>query len=158
MSQFFEVHPENPQLRLLKQAVQLLEKGGVLAVPTDSSYALVCHLDDKAAADNLRRIRGVDDKHHLTLLCRDLAELASSAGLGLDAVRAVERGQRLAAIELHQHLGLRGPIRTAPSMSMGDDDTLRAALFTLAPEDLPAPIYPYRHFLDAQGERAIQDD
>ncbi len=79
MAQYFELHPDNPQLRLLKQAVALLEKGGILAVPTDSSYALVCQLDDKAAADNLRRIRGVDDKHHLTLLCRDLSELASYA-------------------------------------------------------------------------------
>ena len=79
MAQFFEVHPDNPQQRLLKQAVALLQKGGVLAVPTDSSYALVCHLDDKAAADRLRQIRGVDDKHHLTLLCRDLSELASYA-------------------------------------------------------------------------------
>lgn len=79
MAQLFEVHPDNPQPRLLKQAVALLEKGSVLAVPTDSSYALVCHLDDKAAADNLRRVRGVDDKHHLTLLCRDLSELASYA-------------------------------------------------------------------------------
>ncbi|MBA4213072.1 MAG: threonylcarbamoyl-AMP synthase [Polaromonas sp.] len=79
MSQLFEVHPENPQPRLLKQAVQLLERGGVLAVPTDSSYALVCHLDDKTAADRLRRIRQVDDKHHLTLICRDLSELASYA-------------------------------------------------------------------------------
>ena len=79
MSQFFEIHPDNPQPRLLKQAVQLLGKGGVLAVPTDSSYALVCQLDDKAAADRLRRIRQVDDKHHLTLLCRDLSELASYA-------------------------------------------------------------------------------
>ena len=79
MAQYFDVHPDNPQARLLKQAVALLEKGGVLAVPTDSSYALVCHLDDKAAVDNLRRIRGVDDKHHLTLLCRDLSELASYA-------------------------------------------------------------------------------
>ncbi len=79
MSQFFEVHPQNPQPRLLKQAVQLLERGGVLAVPTDSSYALVCHLDDKTAADRLRRIRQVDDKHHLTLICRDLSELASYA-------------------------------------------------------------------------------
>ena len=79
MSQFFEVHPDNPQPRLLKQAVALLSQGGVLAVPTDSSYALVCHLDDKAAADQLRRIRGVDDKHHLTLLCRDLSELANYA-------------------------------------------------------------------------------
>ena len=79
MAQFFEVHPDNPHPRLLKQAVALLEKGGVLAVPTDSSYALVCHLDDKAAADQLRLIRGVDDKHHLTLLCRDLSELANYA-------------------------------------------------------------------------------
>ena len=79
MPQHFEVHPDNPQQRLLKQAAALLAKGEVLAVPTDSSYALVCHLDDKAAADKLRRIRGVDDKHHLTLLCRDLSELANYA-------------------------------------------------------------------------------
>ena len=79
MAQYFELHPNNPQLRLLRQAVALLEKGGVLAVPTDSSYALACHLDDKAAADRLRRIRGVDDRHHLTLLCRDLRELANYA-------------------------------------------------------------------------------
>ncbi len=79
MAQYFEVHPHNPQPRLLKQAVALLERGGVLAVPTDSSYALACHLDDKAAADRLRQIRNVDDKHHLTLLCRDLRELANYA-------------------------------------------------------------------------------
>ncbi|MFI5444349.1 L-threonylcarbamoyladenylate synthase [Polaromonas sp. UC242_47] len=79
MAQFFEIHPDNPQARLLKQAVALLARGDILAVPTDSSYALVCQLDDKAAADRLRRIRGVDDKHHLTLLCRDLSELANYA-------------------------------------------------------------------------------
>lgn len=79
MAQYFEVHPDNPQPRLLKQAVALLERGGILAVPTDSSYALACHLDDKAAADRLRQIRGVDDRHHLTLLCRDLSELANYA-------------------------------------------------------------------------------
>jgi tRNA threonylcarbamoyl adenosine modification protein (Sua5/YciO/YrdC/YwlC family) len=76
MSQYFEIHPDNPQPRLLKQAAQILHQGGIAAVPTDSSYALVCHLDDKAAAQQLRRIREVDDKHHLTLLCRDLSELA----------------------------------------------------------------------------------
>ena len=79
MSQLFEVHPQNPQPRLLKQAAQILQEGGVAAVPTDSSYALVCRLDDKTAAENMRRIRQVDDKHHLTLLCRDLSELASYA-------------------------------------------------------------------------------
>jgi len=79
MAQYFSVHPDNPQQRLLKQAVALLTQGGVLAVPTDSSYALVCHMDDKTAADHLRKVRGVDDKHHLTLLCRDLRELANYA-------------------------------------------------------------------------------
>ena len=79
MAQYFSVHPENPQPRLLKQAVALLVQGGVLAVPTDSSYALVCHMDDKAAADHLRKVRGVDEKHHLTLLCRDMSELANYA-------------------------------------------------------------------------------
>ena len=79
MAQLFEVHPDNPQQRFLKQAAQILQAGGIAAIPTDSSYALVCRLDDKAAAENLRRLRGVDDKHHLTLLCRDLSELASYA-------------------------------------------------------------------------------
>jgi tRNA threonylcarbamoyl adenosine modification protein (Sua5/YciO/YrdC/YwlC family) len=79
MSQYFELHPDNPQPRLLKQAAQILHAGGIAAVPTDSSYALVCHLDDKDAANQLRRLRQVDDKHHLTLLCRDLSELASYA-------------------------------------------------------------------------------
>jgi tRNA threonylcarbamoyl adenosine modification protein (Sua5/YciO/YrdC/YwlC family) len=92
MSQYFEVHPDNPQVRLLKQAANLLAKGGVLAVPTDSSYALVCHLDDKAAADRLRRIRGVDDKHHLTLLCRDLSELASYARVDNRQYRLLKLG------------------------------------------------------------------
>ena len=79
MAQFFEVHPDNPQPRLLKQAVALLQAGEVIAVPTDSSYALVCQLDDRNATEQMRRIRQVDDKHHLTLLCRDLSELASYA-------------------------------------------------------------------------------
>jgi tRNA threonylcarbamoyl adenosine modification protein (Sua5/YciO/YrdC/YwlC family) len=79
MSQYFDVHPENPQPRLLKQAAQILHAGGIAAIPTDSSYALVCHLDDKDAVQALRRIRQVDDKHHLTLLCRDLSEVAAYA-------------------------------------------------------------------------------
>jgi tRNA threonylcarbamoyl adenosine modification protein (Sua5/YciO/YrdC/YwlC family) len=92
MSQYFEVHPDNPQPRLLKQAVQILHGGGIAAIPTDSSYALVCHLDDKAAAENLRRIRGVDDKHHLTLLCRDLSELASYARVDNKQYRLLKLG------------------------------------------------------------------
>ena len=75
MSQFFQIHPDNPQLRLIKQAAQIIQSGGVVAVPTDSCYSLVCQLDDKGAVERLRRIRGIDEKHHLTLLCRDLSEL-----------------------------------------------------------------------------------
>ena len=91
MAQFFSVHPDNPQARLLKQAVQLLNQGRVLAVPTDSSYALVCHVDDKSAVDQLRRIRGVDDKHHLTLLCRDLSELANYARVDNKQFRTIKQ-------------------------------------------------------------------
>ncbi|MBK7614237.1 MAG: threonylcarbamoyl-AMP synthase [Vitreoscilla sp.] len=92
MSQYFEVHPENPQARLLKQAAQILLTGGVAAVPTDSSYALVCRLDDKTAAERLRRIRQVDDKHHLTLLCRDLSELANYAKVDNRQYRLMKLG------------------------------------------------------------------
>ncbi|MDH4394018.1 MAG: L-threonylcarbamoyladenylate synthase [Aquabacterium sp.] len=92
MSQYFDVHPDNPQPRLIKQAAQLLHQGGVCAVPTDSSYALVCHLDDKAAAEALRRIRQVDDKHHLTLLCRDLSELATYARVDNRQFRLLKLG------------------------------------------------------------------
>jgi tRNA threonylcarbamoyl adenosine modification protein (Sua5/YciO/YrdC/YwlC family) len=92
MSQYFEVHPDNPQPRLLKQAAQLLHGGGVCAVPTDSSYALVCHLDDKAAAEKLRRIREVDERHHLTLLCRDLSELGRYARVDNRQYRLLKLG------------------------------------------------------------------
>src|SRR5690606_6543402 len=79
MSQFFHIHPDNPQPRLIAQAAQIIRSGGIVALPTDSCYALVCQLDDKDAVTRLRRIRHVDDKHHLTLLCRDLAEIANYA-------------------------------------------------------------------------------
>jgi tRNA threonylcarbamoyl adenosine modification protein (Sua5/YciO/YrdC/YwlC family) len=92
MSQYFEVHPDNPQPRLLKQAAQILHGGGIAAIPTDSSYALVCHLDDKAAVQRLRQIREVDDKHHLTLLCRDLSELAAYARVDNRQYRLLKLG------------------------------------------------------------------
>ncbi|SDY31391.1 tRNA threonylcarbamoyl adenosine modification protein, Sua5/YciO/YrdC/YwlC family [Collimonas sp. OK242] len=76
MSQFFQIHPDNPQLRLIKQAVQIIQAGGIVALPTDCCYALVCQLDNKDAVERVRRIRGVDDKHHLTMLCRDLSEIS----------------------------------------------------------------------------------
>ena len=92
MSQLFEVHPQNPQPRLLKQAAAILQAGGVAAVPTDSSYALACRLDDKAAAEQLRRIRQIDDKHHLTLLCRDLSAVARFARVDNRQYRMLKLG------------------------------------------------------------------
>lgn len=77
MSQFFQIHPENPQARLVRQAVDIIRGGGVVAYPTDSAYALGCHLGDKNALDRIRRIRKLDDRHNFTLMCRDLSEIAS---------------------------------------------------------------------------------
>ena len=79
MAQFFTIHTDNPQRRLLNQAAQILHQGGLIAMPTDSGYVLACHLDDKAVAQKLRRVRGIDDKHHLTLMCRNLTELSNFA-------------------------------------------------------------------------------
>ena len=79
MTQYFHIHPENPQARLIKQAVQIIRNGGVIAYPTDSAYALGCHLGDKEALAKIVRIRQLDDKHHFTLLCRDLSEIATYA-------------------------------------------------------------------------------
>ncbi|MCH7342057.1 threonylcarbamoyl-AMP synthase [Pelomonas sp. CA6] len=92
MALLYDVHPDNPQQRLLKQAAQVLHGGGIAAIPTDSSYALVCHLDDKAAVDRLRQLRGVDDRHHLTLLCRDLSELANYARVDNRQYRMLKLG------------------------------------------------------------------
>lgn len=92
MSQYFEVHPHDPQLRLLKQAAQLLRDGRILALPTDSSYAFVCRLDDKAAAEQLRRIRQIDEKQHLSLLCRDLSQLARFAHVDNAQYRLLKHG------------------------------------------------------------------
>lgn len=76
MAQYFQIHPVNPQPRLIAQAVRIVRDGGVIAYPTDSSYALGCHIGDKAAMERIQRIRRVDDRHNLTLMCRDLSELA----------------------------------------------------------------------------------
>ena len=92
MAQYFSVHPANPQPRLLKQAAELLRQGGILAIPTDSSYALVCQLDDKGAAESLRRIRALDDKQPLSLICRDLSELANYARVDNTQFRLLKLG------------------------------------------------------------------
>ncbi len=79
MAQFFSIHPDNPNARLIRQAAAMLREGAVIVYPTDSGYALGCHLDDKDAVTRIREIRGVDDKHHMTLVCRDLSEISRYA-------------------------------------------------------------------------------
>jgi tRNA threonylcarbamoyl adenosine modification protein (Sua5/YciO/YrdC/YwlC family) len=79
MAHYFTIHPVDPQARLLHQAAEVVRKGGLIALPTDSCYALGCHLGDKDAVERIRAIRGVDDRHHLTLMCRDLSEIAQFA-------------------------------------------------------------------------------
>ena len=79
MSQFFEIHPDNPQKRLIQQAVEIINKGGVVIYPTDSSYAIGCHLGDKKAVDKIRMIRQLDKNHNFTLVCRDLSEISQYA-------------------------------------------------------------------------------
>jgi tRNA threonylcarbamoyl adenosine modification protein (Sua5/YciO/YrdC/YwlC family) len=79
MAQFFAIHPTHPQVRLVRRAADILRAGGLIAYPTDSCYALGCHIDDAKALERLRRVRGLDAKHHLTLMCRDLAEISNYA-------------------------------------------------------------------------------
>lgn len=79
MSQFFQIHPENPQQRLINQAVEIINNGGVVIYPTDCAYALGCHLGDKRALEKIKKIRQLDDKHNFTLVCRDLSEISTYA-------------------------------------------------------------------------------
>lgn len=90
MSQFFAIHPENPQPRLIKQAAAIVREGGVIAYPTDSAYALGCHMEDKKALDTIRRIRRIDDSHPMTLVCRDLSELSTFAKVDNVAFRLIK--------------------------------------------------------------------
>ncbi|MBD2859131.1 threonylcarbamoyl-AMP synthase [Spongiibacter sp. KMU-158] len=90
MSQFFQIHPENPQQRLIKQAVEIIHSGGVIVYPTDSGYALGCHLGDKNALERIRQIRRLDEKHNFTLVCRDLSELGKYARVDNTAFRLLK--------------------------------------------------------------------
>lgn len=90
MSLSFHIHPENPQARLVKQAVEIIRKGGVIVYPTDSCYALGCHIGDKTAMERIRRIRKLDDKHNFTLVCRDLSEIALYAKVDNVAYRLIK--------------------------------------------------------------------
>jgi len=90
MAQFFAIHPENPQLRLIHRAIEIIRQGGVIAYPTDSSYAIACHIGDKQAMDKIRSIRQLDDKHDFTIVCKDLAQVSNFTKIGNDAYRLIK--------------------------------------------------------------------
>jgi tRNA threonylcarbamoyl adenosine modification protein (Sua5/YciO/YrdC/YwlC family) len=90
VSQFFQIHPENPQARLIKQAVEIIRSGGVVVYPTDSSYAVGCHIGDKSAVERIRRLRQLDDKHNFTLVCSDLSQLGLFAKVDTGAFRLLK--------------------------------------------------------------------
>jgi tRNA threonylcarbamoyl adenosine modification protein (Sua5/YciO/YrdC/YwlC family) len=90
MAQFFQIHPQNPQPRLIRRAAEIVRAGGVIVYPTDSSYALGCRMDDKEALDRIRRIRQLGEGHHFALVCKDLSQISTFAKIGNDAFRLIK--------------------------------------------------------------------
>lgn len=153
MALYLEVHPVNPQPRLLKQAVDIIRAGGVIAYPTDSCYALGCHIGDKDALERLRRIRGADKHHHFTLVCRDLAEVSRFARVEnwqfrmlkslapgpytflLPATKEVPRRVQHAK---RQTIGIRVPDHPVPRLLLAElGEPLMSSTLLLPGEDLP---------------------
>lgn len=90
MSQFFQIHPDNPQPRLIKQAAEIMRSGGLVVIPTDCAYALACHLGDKQAVDRVKKLRQLNDKHNFTLICQDLTEISTYAKVDNTAYRLLK--------------------------------------------------------------------
>ena len=90
MSQYFQIHPENPQRRLIVHAVEIIKAGGIVIYPTDSAYALACQLDDKPALERIRRIRQLDEKHNFTLVCKDLTQVSSFSKINNESFRLIK--------------------------------------------------------------------
>ena len=153
MAQFFSLHPEQPQARLIRQAAALIRAGGVVALPTDSAYALACQVGDAALLERVRRIRGVDDRHHFTLLCRDLSEIGTYARVDNSQYRLLkattpgpytfilEGTKELPRRVLHpkrKTIGLRVPEHAVVSALLAElDGPMLSSTLILPGEDLP---------------------
>lgn len=136
MSQFFAIHPQNPQLRLIRRAADIIRAGGIIVYPTDSCYALGCHIGDKAAMERIRAIRGVDDRHHLTLVCRDLSELSTYARVDnrqFRLLRAATPGSYVFILEATRELPkrLQHPKRRTIGLRIPDHPVVDALLAEL---------------------------
>jgi tRNA threonylcarbamoyl adenosine modification protein (Sua5/YciO/YrdC/YwlC family) len=133
MAQYFEVHPENPQQRHIRSAVDIVRKGGLMIYPTDSCYALGCHIGDKAAMERMRRIRQVDARHHFTLICRDLSELGQYAvvdNIQYRSLRASTPGSYTFILKASREVPKRllNPKRNTIGVRVPDHNVVRALL------------------------------
>ena len=158
MSQFFQIHPDNPQPRLIRQATQYIRDGGIVVYPTDSAYALGCQIGNKAALDRIRRLRRLDANHNFTLVCRDLSELATFArvdntvyrllrnntpGPYTFILRATSEVPRRLMHPKRKTVGLRVPANTIAQALLGDlGEPIMSVTLIMPGEDLPL-IDPY---------------
>jgi len=172
MSQFFQIHPEDPQVRLIRQAADIVRAGGVIAYPTDSAYALGCHLGDKNALQRIRQIRRLDDRHNFTLVCRDLSEIAAYARVDNSAYRllkhhtpgpytfilkATSEVPRRLMHPKRRTVGLRVPDNAVAQALLGDlGEPLMSVTLIMPGDDLPL-IDPYeiREMLERQVDLVI---
>lgn len=172
MSQYFQVHPENPQLRLIRQAVERVRHGDVIVYPTDSAYALGCHIGDKKALDRIRQIRRVNDKHNFTLVCRDLSEIATYAKVDNTAYRllnastpgaytfilpATREVPRRLMHPKRRTIGLRIPDNPIVNMLLDElNEPLMSSTLILPEEDMPmTEAYEIREVLEHQVDLII---
>lgn len=172
VSQFFQIHPENPQARLIKQAVEIIRNGGVVVYPTDSSYAVGCHIGDKNAVERIRRLRQLDDKHNFTLVCRDLSQLSTFAKVDTAAFRllkshtpgpytfilnATREVPRMLLHAKRRTIGLRVPSHPIAMALLGElDEPLMSVSLILPGETLPmSDPYEMRQILEHQVDLII---
>lgn len=136
MSQYFAIHPQNPQPRLIRRAADIIRDGGIVVYPTDSCYALGCHIGDKSAMERIRAIRGIDARHHLTLVCRDLSELATYARVDnrqFRLLKAITPGSYVFILEATRELPkrLQHPKRRTIGLRIPDHPVVDALLAEL---------------------------
>ncbi len=172
VSQFFQVHPENPQPRLIKQAVEIVRKGGVIVYPTDSSYAVGCRIGEKSAVDRIRHLRRLDDKHNFTLVCRDLSQLGLFAKVDTVAFRllrtytpgsytfilnATREVPRMLLHPKRRTIGLRVPVHPIAQALLAElGEPLISSSLILPGEELPmSDPYEMRQILEHQVDLVI---
>jgi tRNA threonylcarbamoyl adenosine modification protein (Sua5/YciO/YrdC/YwlC family) len=172
MAQFFQIHPENPQVRLVRRTVEILLEGGVIVYPTDSSYALGCQLGEKSAMERIRRIRRVDDKHNFTLVCRDLSEITTYAKIDNQAFRllktltpgpytfiheATKQVPRRLMHPKRKSIGLRVPDNVICRALLGElDQPILSTTLILPDDELPlTDPYEMREILDKHVDLVI---